>query len=211
MESKEQTCIVIAHRLSTVQGADKIAVVANGRVVEEGPHNALVAKEGGRYQRLFASSRRDAKSVARKSGDEPTTKKDEEEVDWKAKLEAEAAMTFDAQRALRFATPDLGYLLLGSLASLSAGAVFPLWGLFFSETIDILFFPVPPCSEDMLPDGQSCADLWEAYADTMRERSFTAAGYWILGLVMCMVGIMGTVYGFGMARYVLSSFLHQQG
>jgi ATP-binding cassette subfamily B multidrug efflux pump len=50
-----RTCLVIAHRLATVRDADKIIVLQNGRVVEEGPHDALMAK-AGLYAKLYASS-----------------------------------------------------------------------------------------------------------------------------------------------------------
>nr|WP_309666700.1 ABC transporter ATP-binding protein [Tabrizicola sp.] len=46
-----RTTLVIAHRLSTVKDADKIIVLDNGRVAEEGTHVALLAK-GGLYARL---------------------------------------------------------------------------------------------------------------------------------------------------------------
>jgi ABC-type multidrug transport system fused ATPase/permease subunit len=46
-----RTAIVIAHRLSTVRSADTIAVVEDGRVVEQGPHELLLAR-GGRYADL---------------------------------------------------------------------------------------------------------------------------------------------------------------
>jgi len=47
-----RTTIVIAHRLTTVERADKIVVLDGGRVVEEGAHAELLAR-GGLYQRLY--------------------------------------------------------------------------------------------------------------------------------------------------------------
>ena len=43
---KGRTTIVVAHRLSTVKNANKIAVVSDGRVIELGTHNELVALDG---------------------------------------------------------------------------------------------------------------------------------------------------------------------
>jgi ATP-binding cassette subfamily B protein len=50
-----RTCLVIAHRLATVRDADEIVVLQAGRIVEQGPHDALMAK-GGLYAKLYASS-----------------------------------------------------------------------------------------------------------------------------------------------------------
>ncbi len=48
-----RTAVVIAHRLSTVQHADRIVVLDRGRVVDEGRHDELLAR-GGLYRRLHA-------------------------------------------------------------------------------------------------------------------------------------------------------------
>ncbi|MEP7248124.1 MAG: ATP-binding cassette domain-containing protein, partial [Gammaproteobacteria bacterium] len=48
-----RTSIVIAHRLSTVSAMDRILVFDQGRIVEEGNHEALLRRSHGRYRRLF--------------------------------------------------------------------------------------------------------------------------------------------------------------
>lgn len=47
-----RTVLVVAHRLSTVVKADKIVVMADGRVVEEGSHDELARRQDGLYARL---------------------------------------------------------------------------------------------------------------------------------------------------------------
>ncbi len=49
---KGRTTIVVAHRLSTIKNADEIAVIADGRIVEQGNHKALM-EQGGMYAELY--------------------------------------------------------------------------------------------------------------------------------------------------------------
>jgi ATP-binding cassette subfamily B (MDR/TAP) protein 1 len=56
---KGRTMIVVAHRLATVQNADVIFVMSEGRVVEEGKHRELLRKKGVYWQMVsFSVSRR---------------------------------------------------------------------------------------------------------------------------------------------------------
>jgi subfamily B ATP-binding cassette protein MsbA len=48
----DRTTLVIAHRLSTIVHADQILVISNGRVVERGSHDELIAL-GGHYALLY--------------------------------------------------------------------------------------------------------------------------------------------------------------
>ena len=49
---ENRTTLVIAHRLSTIRSADRICVMENGQIVEQGTHEELLLK-GGRYQQLY--------------------------------------------------------------------------------------------------------------------------------------------------------------
>jgi subfamily B ATP-binding cassette protein MsbA len=50
---KNKTVIVIAHRLSTVQNADKIIVISDGNIIEQGNHKELLAMQNGVYASLY--------------------------------------------------------------------------------------------------------------------------------------------------------------
>jgi len=54
---QDKTTIIVAHRLSTIVHADLILVLENGRVVEQGNHEQLVAA-GGRYAEMWSEQLR---------------------------------------------------------------------------------------------------------------------------------------------------------
>jgi subfamily B ATP-binding cassette protein MsbA len=49
---QNRTSIVIAHRLSTVENADRIMVMEQGEIVETGTHSELIS-QGGHYAKLY--------------------------------------------------------------------------------------------------------------------------------------------------------------
>ena len=51
--TKGRTSIVIAHRLATIQKADKIIVMDAGMIVEQGTHRELLKKQNGYYKNLY--------------------------------------------------------------------------------------------------------------------------------------------------------------
>jgi len=50
-----RTCIIIAHRLTTVQRADRILILEDGRIAEYGPREALAANPNSRFSRMLAA------------------------------------------------------------------------------------------------------------------------------------------------------------
>ena len=50
--AKGRTCLIVAHRLSTIKNADEIAVISKGKIIEMGNHDALI-KKGGVYADLY--------------------------------------------------------------------------------------------------------------------------------------------------------------
>ena len=61
-----RTAVVIAHRLSTIRAADEILVVEQGRIVERGTHDDLLAADG-RYAELYRTQFAEASAVAEES------------------------------------------------------------------------------------------------------------------------------------------------
>ncbi len=57
-----RTAFIVAHRLSTIRGADRIFVIDEGSIVEEGTHDQLIER-GGFYGDLYSSWRAPSKTI----------------------------------------------------------------------------------------------------------------------------------------------------
>lgn len=213
MASRDHTTLVIAHRLSTIASADKIAFIADGKVLEYGTPSELLAKKHGRYKRLVESQKRGATlesllAKQKKDDTEDAEEDAEEEIEEaKKEEEEEEVQAFDSKRARELASPDISYMLLGSIGAIMAGGVFPLWGILFAQTIDLLFRRVQVCQDDMQAEVlgfATCEDYWTAFADSMQERSFEVGAMWAALMVNCMVGFTVMFAGFGRASERLS-------
>lgn len=230
MQSHKHTVVVIAHKLSTIRGcADRIAVVGSGEVLEIGSHDELIVKKHGHYQRLVEAQKRQTslhtlgmskalkKSSSKKkmkSGDDNDMEQDKADKDAKkGKDDAEdkAAITKSiAQRVKALAKPDLGYIAVGSVGALLAGAAYPMLGLLFAESINLLFFQVAPCWGDNfspLLGFDTCEEYWDDAADEMQAKSFYISLYYGLLVVSTMIGSIGVYWGFGKASERLSKRL----
>ena len=64
------TVVVVAHRLSTVKNADRIYVISDGKVVEEGNHNELIKRPDGHYSMLVSRQLESQSNLERDSTDE---------------------------------------------------------------------------------------------------------------------------------------------
>ena len=63
--AKDRTCIVVAHRLSTIRDANKILVVGAGEIIEQGTHNSLLDAEGSYHGMVQAQKlQQEAEKVA---------------------------------------------------------------------------------------------------------------------------------------------------
>ncbi|KAB2846560.1 MAG: ATP-binding cassette domain-containing protein, partial [Melioribacteraceae bacterium] len=50
---KDRTTFVIAHRLSTIRNANRILVVDQGRIIQDGDHQTLIEQKNGLYKKLY--------------------------------------------------------------------------------------------------------------------------------------------------------------
>lgn len=143
MDARHQTTLVIAHRLSTVRHADRIAVIEAGKVREVGTHDELMEKPNGKYRRLIQLQNLDGSDDAlladldeggdKKSGRKKKSRaksKRRDDGDENGKDDASISSSDDrakenAKRARLMAKADVPLFLIGSVGAVLAGLLFP--------------------------------------------------------------------------------------
>lgn len=108
--SKNRTTIVIAHKLSTVKNADNILVMAKGKVVEQGNHNALLDSKGA-YASLVA-----AQDLGRADGAEDTSEHDAEDPGGKpALVRTQTQASAHGQAAVKTSNDGINYNIVSCI------------------------------------------------------------------------------------------------
>ncbi|XP_065886383.1 ATP-dependent translocase ABCB1-like isoform X2 [Dysidea avara] len=160
-----RTTIVIAHRLSTVQGADIIAAITNGKVVEVGTHSELLDKKGVYFDLVTAQScggqeKEDDEMTSSKvksyEEEEPSDHKtpgrewddhhhiadrdinndDDNDDDESADDTAGYSLIVVLWRILQLNLPELPYIILALIFAIIGGMAFPSYSLFFGELLE---------------------------------------------------------------------------
>ncbi|CAH0050845.1 unnamed protein product [Clonostachys solani] len=169
--SERRTTIIVAHRLSTVRNADNIIVLADGKVVEEGSHGDLLAKNGvyaGLVQKqqisdtkraeIEAEPRYSIEDIKQKASsvtiDDPESK--ETQSDHGQSLTTPATSTKEAgapsakSTALfmtRMSKTDWKVLTFGLVCAIFAGLTIPAQSVFFAKLLTVIGLPSPRYSE----------------------------------------------------------------
>uniref|UniRef100_A0A8C2J2N3 ATP-binding cassette, sub-family B (MDR/TAP), member 5 n=1 Tax=Cyprinus carpio TaxID=7962 RepID=A0A8C2J2N3_CYPCA len=167
-----RTTIVIAHRLSTIRSADIIAGFSEGKVVEHGTHRELMAKkgvyyslvmqqvhvclftwpieessetetpEGGMERQMESGTLR--RSLRRGSERRSSRKKSSaKKKSKKSKKDKKNVSEIPFTKILALNKPEWPYLLVGTLASLVGGAVYPCVAILFAKIVGV-FAEVDP-------------------------------------------------------------------
>jgi ATP-binding cassette subfamily B (MDR/TAP) protein 1 len=146
--SKSRTTIAIAHRLSTIKNADKIVVMVQGEIVEQGTHEELI-KMNQLYTKLVEAqeiSHSEQTNVSEKDAITPAEKDRIEVNDDKSlpqnvndveSLSGKQLSSFQVLlKIMELNKPELKYTIPGLVASIGSGLIYPFFALVFAEIIE---------------------------------------------------------------------------
>lgn len=158
--SKGRTTVIVTHRLSTIQNADKIVLINQGVVVEQGSHQELIKMQGSYYDLVNANnssiiSNETSKSSLTKRHSRTNKRNDsfnnknhndsetEDEICTETQLE-ETDISDEDKHKISFSylmnlnLKEWPFILTGVIASFVVGASFPIFAILFGEMYGIL-------------------------------------------------------------------------
>lgn len=167
--SAGRTTITVAHRLSTIKDADRIFVMGDGLVLEQGTHNELLSDENGAYARLVQAQKlresregEDVENKATPGGEEDTEKAILEDIPLDRKHTNHSGISLianqrsEAKAEVNENDYSLFYLFkrvgalnkeglhryaIGAFFAMCTGAVYPAFGIVYGQAISGLSAP----------------------------------------------------------------------
>ncbi|KAG6959931.1 hypothetical protein JG687_00008498 [Phytophthora cactorum] len=177
LANSHRTTIIVAHRLSTIRNASRIAVHSEGAIVEIGSHDELMELENGHYRLLVEAQNRVASEEKEEATTEVTTVEDLESPDdptvrsgrssrrsisRHSANEKEAALAkgdnelgdvdlppMSMARVWKMSLPEWKFMFMGSLGAIVNAAVFPVWGVLLVK-VTVLFFHLDYTKSEMM-------------------------------------------------------------
>ncbi|KAL1517855.1 hypothetical protein ABEB36_001563 [Hypothenemus hampei] len=147
--SKNRTTIIVAHRLTTIRGANKIIVISNGKVVEEGTHKELMELKQEYYTLVTTQvqgieemeNEKNRKSSYYQSIDYDDN--EDEDVDAIKNVDEEQETDNFIKKAslwsiVKLNSPEWFFLLLGSIGAALMGATMPMFAIIFGSILQVL-------------------------------------------------------------------------
>ncbi|KAK0617933.1 P-loop containing nucleoside triphosphate hydrolase protein [Bombardia bombarda] len=182
--SKGRTTITIAHRLSTIKNADRICVLKNGRVVENGTHDSLLADDEGVYYGLVHAQKL---SLGDDDGAEEPMQEEEEDITAVLEREKTAAKSdgADAKKVAiwkdrnlingfgkllyeqRSKFPMYGIAIVGAIC---AAAAMPVQAYLFAKIVAVFQLQ----GQALMDSATFWSKMWAALAAAVAVSYFTA-------------------------------------
>ncbi|XP_066256417.1 ATP-dependent translocase ABCB1-like [Euwallacea similis] len=144
--SQNRTTIIVAHRLTTIRGANKIVVIADGKVIEEGTHDELMKLEK-EYYTLVTTQVQGSEELAMlnpNSSEKKGFENDDDDEDLTpVKVEEELESDSYIKKAsiwsiMKLNSPEWFLLILGSVGAIAMGTSMPVFAILFGDILQVL-------------------------------------------------------------------------
>lgn len=194
--SRNRTTIVIAHRLSTIKRADKIVVLRQGKMVEEGTHDELVKLEAGVYRGLVyaqelsmepegtndISEEAQLEQVNTSDAKQATAQETESQASNRDPGYKERGLVLSFGRLLYEQRSQWLLYSISTLGILMAGAIYPLQAFIFAKVIEVFTLT----GDQLVSKGNFWAGMFGV------EAAAVGLAYFVLGYALHYVEVIVT-------------------